>query len=242
MLYYVVMLKFLDAYVVQARLAPMFVLVAPVAVTAIAWLPRDALDYVWSALGTLGAVVFLAELGRDLGKRREPVLFRRWGGTPTTLILSHGSTWLDAQTLARYHAKLQGLLPALHLPSGAEEQQDPDGARSTYESCVQYLREATRDHDRFLLVFAENISYGFRRNLWGVRRTGVAVSLVAVGGNAFFMYQQATAGQPVSVGGVIALVLAIILLVLWLVRIRPAWVESAARAYAERLVAACDRL
>src|SRR5205085_10566886 len=110
------MMQLLDIYVLQARLVPMFVLLLPVALTAMAWLPRGVADYVWGILGTLGAVMLLAELGRDMGKRREQALFQIWGGGPATLVLSHQYSWLDRHTLERYHSKLRQLLPPLRVP------------------------------------------------------------------------------------------------------------------------------
>src|SRR5438034_3723739 len=149
------MLQLLDVYVVQARLVPVFLVLLPAALTGFAWLPNGATDYLWGVLGTLGAVVVLAELGRDLGKRKEPALFQGWGGGPATVILSHQQSWLDRHTLERYHAKLNQLLPTLQLPTATQEAQQSAEAMVKYDSCVQYLRQVTRDRQKFPLVFAE---------------------------------------------------------------------------------------
>jgi len=236
------MLQLLDIYVLQARLVPMFVLLLPVALTAMAWLPRGAADYVWGILGTLGAVVLLAELGRDLGKQRERALFQSWGGGPATLILSHRHSWLDRHSLERYHSKLRQLLPTLQVPTATEEAQHPGDALVKYESCVQYLRQVTRDRQRFPLVFAENVSYGFRRNLWAMRPAGVFLTITALGIDGILIYRALVVSESLPVAPILVFVLEILLLVLWIVRFRPVWVKTAARAYAARLIAACQSL
>ena len=58
----------------------------------------------------------------------------------------------------------------------------------TYDSAARWLRKATRDRRQFNLVFTENVSYGFRRNLFGVRWIGGLVALlcaVADGGGLY---------------------------------------------------------
>jgi hypothetical protein len=236
------MFQLLDVYVIQARLVPMFILLLPITLTTLAWLPRGATDYIWGILGTLGAVVLLAELGRDQGKHKESALFRSWGGGPATLILSHRHSWLDQHTLLRYHAKLQLLMPTLQLPTLAEEEQQTDDALVKYESCVLYLRQVTRERTRFPLIFAENVSYGFRRNLWALRPTGIVLTLLFLGINGIFIYRTMLFSESLPIAPFVVFVLEILLLVLWIMRFRPRWVETAARAYAERLVAACENL
>lgn len=62
-----------------------------------------------------------------------------------------------------------------------QEQADPTAADHSYAAAVAVLREATRDTNRYPLVFAENVSYGFRRNCWAIRPFGIVTSSLAIG-------------------------------------------------------------
>ncbi|MEK7874780.1 MAG: hypothetical protein AAB325_01160, partial [Pseudomonadota bacterium] len=93
----------------------------------------------------------------------------------------------------------------------------------------------TRDTKKYGLLFQENVSYGYRRNVWGLRPIGIsicAVCCVIVGAYMFQLYQtEAQVGAEAAA----ALVFDLILLVLWLFRFSADWVRIPADAYAERL-------
>ena len=133
-------------------------------------------------------------------------------------------------------------MPELVLPSPAEEADDPAGADVIYRACADYLREATRDRERFPLVFAELVSYGFRRNTWGMRPAGIILAFLGVLISAgIFLYRYGVVGELSAVSGAAAVVNAA-LLVLWLLRITPEWVRVVADEYAKRLMATCETL
>ena len=169
----------LDRYSYRARLLPSLITFAPVALAAGTWsLHESAL---WKSLIVLltwlGFGMFLSQLGRDRGKNREQELFNAWGGKPTTKLLSHRLSRLNSATLNRYHAKLRTLLPDSRIPDRTGEMQSPNETLQTYDSCTLYLREKTRDSKAFPLVFAENVNFGFRRNLWAWKPFGLDKSL-----------------------------------------------------------------
>ena len=83
---------------------------------------------------------------------------------PCCVIPIHGST---RQQRNRYRAFLQVAVPALALASPEEERTNPDEAEDGYESANSWLLAQTMDRERFRLQFAENINYGFRRNVLG---------------------------------------------------------------------------
>src|SRR6266849_6544320 len=157
-----------DKYTYHARLLPILITLLPLGLGLAAWFPGQAV--VWKFVGAIfisfGLTALLSQLGGDLGAQKEPLLFQMWGGVPTTRMLSYSLSKLDPFTLKRYHAKLRVLLPDLKIPEPGDEARNPSAARQVYSSCVLFLRENTRDRKRFPLVFAENVNYGFRRNLW----------------------------------------------------------------------------
>lgn len=233
-----------DRYTFSARFLPAALVLLPIGFAAAAWFPAQFVGWnVLVGLATAGGLAMvLAQVGRDQGKAKEPVLFTSWGGPPTTLMLRHRDTKLERPTLLRYHKKLSVLVPDCPAPSARAENGNPAAADALYTSWIRFLKEATRDHDKFRVVFAENINYGFRRNLWGMKPAAIfvtVVGIVAALGRMGFVYWRDAEILPVA--GV-ALVFTVFLLVLWLMRFTPAWVRTAADAYAERLLATCDTL
>lgn len=226
----------------QARLLPMFVLLLPLGLLLLAWYPTTS---VWiGALEALGLPVILtallSQLGRDLGKKKEPVLFAEWGGMPTDRILSYSKTFLDGATFARYRAKLTALLPSVQFLDEAQELAVPDAALQVFRTCTNFLREKTRDHSKFPLIFAENVNYGFRRNLWAMRAAGIVISAIGTIGAAAPMLLMP--GSSISALEVTAVVINTCLFVFWLLRINKNWVRVTAEEYAKQLFAACEVL
>jgi hypothetical protein len=235
----------LDRYSYRARLLPALITFAPIALACGVWsLHESAL---WKSLivllAALGFGMFLSQLGRDRGKNRESELFNSWGGKPTTRLLSHRLTRLNAATLSRYHTKLKTLLPDLRIPDSAEEMRSPSDAMQTYESCTLFLREKTRDSKAFPLVFAENVNFGFRRNLWAWKPFGIiATCLGGAGGALFLLLRSRARGSDENLFAAVTIAVSFALLVLWIVVIKPSWVRVPAEAYADRLIGSLDNL
>lgn len=228
-----------DTYTLQARQKPALLVALPIGLLVAVWFPDKVVGWgiLASILTTFGFTALLAQVGRDQGKAKEPSLFALWGGKPTTRHLRHATSGLDWITLTRCHAKL-GAIVGIPAPTKQEEQTDPATADEVYEAYTKYLREATRD--RFSLVFAENVNYGFRRNLWGMKPAAVVLCIVGLVGSIGAVVYHSLTGFPGLAAGAIGLNL--VLLALWAMRVNPAWVRVAGDAYAERLLCACDNL
>lgn len=233
-----------DFYTFQTRLLPFFLVILPLALTLLTARPTQSLglDTVITLATSLGVTALFAQLGRDAGKRKESRLFQLWSGPPTSLLLSHQNSRLDRFTRARYQRKLESLIAGLTFPTPEGEKQDPNHAFGVYQTCVNYLREKTRDRKRFPLIYAENVNYGFRRNLWAMKPAGLFTAMLGVVGSATFSYKHFTATENVFIVGFVAVAINCALLAWWLLRINPNWVKLTAEAYAERLLAACDNL
>src|SRR5437016_6049647 len=157
----------LDSYGTRARLAPALLVGLPLAlpIGALGVGDNPAWSFLWSLITYCGGSLLLAEFGRDVGREKQANLFVSWGGTPTTRMLR----WREAGnvvTLARYHQKIRELLPRQHIPTSEEEARDPAGADHVYADVTAFLRAQTRDREQFSLLFEENCTFGFRRNLW----------------------------------------------------------------------------
>lgn len=54
-------------------------------------------------------------------------------------------------------------------PTAAQEQADPAAADGYYMRAGTWLRENTRDKKKFDILFNENVTYGYRRNLYALK-------------------------------------------------------------------------
>lgn len=232
-----------DTYNLRARVAPCVIVFLPVMLAVTSWWPGQAK---WpGVLAGMGASLafgaLLSQIGRDLGKAKQEKLFEKWGGVPTTRLLSHRSSSLNPKTLRRYHDALRQLRPDLRIPRSKEEElADVQAADSTYASCVDTLREVSRDKAKHPLVFEENVNFGFRRNLWAMKPSGI---LIAIGSAAacfirvwiYLILQQTIEPLP-AISGVVC----VAFIVIWWIRITPTWIRSAGFSYAERLLGICE--
>lgn len=233
-----------DAYTRQARLRPALIVVLPVALVAVMFFPGDLtlLGVLVSLLVGCGGTALLAQVGRDMGKQKEESLFKGWKGKPTTRMLRHCNA-PNASILAMRHHKLQTLLPNLRLPTAVEEVASPEKADEIYEACAAFLRNKTRDKEKFKLVFDENCSYGFRRNLWGMKPIGIALSVTGlVVSGTLIALDLLLWKTSISVSTIACAIGSFMLLLLWATWFTPDWVKIAADGYAERLLEACDEL
>jgi len=234
----------LDTYARKARLQPALLTALPLGLAALAWFPEGSTNWsiVWGLFIWCGGATLLTQIGRDRGKRIESRLYESWGGKPTTRFLRHCDA-PNKTALARHHKKLQTLLQDIEIPTAEREHLDINRADDTYEACVAFLREKTRDRKRFPLIFEENCNYGFRRNLLGMRAIGISVAIIGVIFTTFqIAYTYFIKGNMIHPIPVICGILSLLLLLGWIFWFTPDWVKIAAEAYAERLLASCDDL
>ena len=227
----------------------------PLGILLFIWMPGDSLPTggLLGIVSTGGGTALLAQIGRDRGRKKQSALWKSWGGSPTIQLLRFRDS-PNQVMLARWRAKLTGLWGQV-LPTAEEEARDPTAADQQYEAAASFLREATRDTSRFPLVFAENVNYGFRRNLWGLKPYGFVFAILAAAASwGLFLL---SAGLPTAEpwldtvvtdpsGAIITRLAGSVLntaaVVLWVFFITSGWVRTAAEAYAQRLLGALDTL
>lgn len=227
----------LDVYTLRARVYPGLLALLPLGITYAAAFPKQVTSL--TSLGPLllaaGALYLLSQFIRQAGKAKEPVLWRKWGGKPTTALLRlRVPVTPPSRDLVR--SRLARIAPDVVLPTLQEERADPAAADRRYDAAVSVLREATRSIEQFPVVFAENVTYGFRRNTWAIKPVGVVFSLVALLAAAV-VARQGGAKSPTPLLWV-ALAMDIFFTAFWLFTVTEKWVRRSAIAYAEALFAA----
>lgn len=223
-----------DAYTLRARTAPAVAAALPaVGLIGGALVAPSGVPKAGGLL--LGVILIVAsQLARDAGRRIQPDLWARWGGSPTVQLLRHRST-NDPTRVQRHHTRLQAIRGE-RLPSAEEEAADPAWADARYDDAVADLRDLTRERERFPLVFAENVNYGFRRNMLGLRRWALAVAGAAlVVAILLALFDDGTPGERLAAWGPSAAI-ALMAAVFWSRFVTPSWVRLAAAAYADRLL------
>lgn len=226
-----------DTYERKARLYPALLLVIPAVVTVIGIVATKLpfLEAIGAAIAGCGGAFFLSQLARDAGKKGEEGLFAKWGGVPSVAIFRHSDPRLDSITKARYHRRLSALVSGAKAPSAEQERTDPTAADQIYTAWSAYLRVNTRDTKKYFLLFQENVNYGYRRNVWGLRPIGIIATTICFAIATIWSYHLYRVAGTVTNEAVAALAFTFLFLLFWIFRFSSDWVRVPADAYAERL-------
>jgi hypothetical protein len=223
-----------DEYSRNARLYPGLIVAAPIILVAALFLPREPMLIVASVVVSAGMMLLLANFARSRGKSLEKRLIRRWDGFPTTKMLRHR----QPQNAAQFERRRQRLekLYGKQLPTRSEEAAHADRADETYVDATRFLivrvNEQRADFPR---VHEENITYGFARNLLGLKPIAIIVILVAAIVDGVVVLTDRNEVVAVAI-----LTLHLALLVFWVLFVKPSWVLQAGQTYAERLFETLD--
>lgn len=245
--------KHFDHYVINARLKPALFALMPIAITTLAWCPKAQQlgGVILTFLITFGVIAFLSNLVSNLGNKLQEKLYKIWGGAPTTTLLRYSDDTLDIYSKQRYHKWLQSKLPNLMMPSPDVEARDPINADYIYASATNFLREYTRDKTKFPMVYSDNVSYGYSRNLFVLRPIGIGVTLASIFLNMILLYFYFVhAGLPLAhfannnisiiIFGSGATIASFIVLLIFTFTINETYVQGRAIRYAKSLLAVCE--
>ncbi|WP_051440948.1 hypothetical protein M728_005174 (plasmid) [Ensifer sp. WSM1721] len=180
-----------DTYTLRARIIPALIAAIPVFVLATLSVPWDrfSLPQVLSSLSVAILLFALSDFARRHGRRIEPKIYAKAGGKPTVTMLRHRDSTLDEVTKAKIVAFLSSKI-AERPPTVQEEDSDPIRADAFYERCGTWLRENTRDQKRFAILFNDNVTYGYRRNLLGLKPIALTLNtIVLLAGLAVLFYR-----------------------------------------------------
>jgi hypothetical protein len=243
--------KLFDSYNRVARLYPALLAIAPILCSAIVVFPSIVSNVPRSTAAVFGMsclAYFLASIARSRGKKIEEQLLAKWGGWPTTVMLRHRDDRIDRVTKARYHAALAALCPDISMPLAVDEQNSPSGADDNYRSATKHLIEMRRGPE-YQMLHRENASYGFRRNMLGLKPVALAVAAIAALVTALGWWTVVSPGPtwPSVQASIVTYPYLPVLLafdagyfLLWATMINENFVRQAAREYTEALFRTLD--
>lgn len=237
-------MKFFDEYSLKARVAPITIMLMPVAVNIYVWTPETyrSITGISSAVVLVALSILGSSFGRHYGKTKEQELWRSWGGPPTTQLLRHNNSDVNPIQRERYHRLIKRLMPEVVIPTKEQEAADVVAADQIYESCISFLISNTRDTKKFGLLFQENINYGFLRNLWGLKKFGICTTLLGICSSGVFTYYKYVFQGIISEFGIMDILLCVFLFVLWITWVKPSTIRVAANAYGGRLLECSEQL
>jgi len=230
--------KLFDAYSLRARLFPAIIAAAP-ALAALALLISWKSFGLSNLVATLGLLVLLfaiADLSRSRGKAIEGKLYDEHGGMPSITMFRRNDTTLDAGSKDRYREFLAGKL-GVAVPTVHEENTDQGAADAFYGQCGNWLRQNTRDTKKFSILFNENVTYGFRRNLLGVKVLALCLNVIIVVLCAFILWRTSWAiDTPIGNKTTVVLVVVAAHAAYMLLAVSHTAVWDAAKAYGRELI------
>jgi hypothetical protein len=232
----------LDYYSLKARVYPSFIVLLPILFLAIFYITDFKIYYhYFTAFASIGLFSYLlSQVGRDRGKIKERELFKLWGGKPSTQILRHSNSILDSHTKSRFHNILAAKIGNIVLPTEYDESLNPQKADEIYDSCTRYLISKTRDNEKYNLLFKENTSYGFRRNLWGMKTWGLFILFICTIIHLTVATKYLTTFSFKPTQDVYLYFGFAIILIFWTAVVNPNWIKLVADEYAKRLYETLD--
>lgn len=232
-----------NPYERRARLAPMLIALAPMIALGVLYIPgltnlglkSAAAVLVYGTISTL-----LAAQARQAGKRLEPKLKVEWGGWPSMMIFRHRDSWINPITKSNIHVAMARTVPSTYAPTPEQEAQNPAEADNVYLAWSEYLRILARNNEKhFPHVFRESMSYGFHRNLYGLKTFAISVLLISITATAFVAWQKYKPAQVVPVPEAISLGIFVLMLLFWIFVVTRESVKRASYDYASRLIDDC---
>jgi hypothetical protein len=225
-----------DDYDRYARLYPALILIAPIsiAILPILIVNYDIFKILMSLFLVCGMPFLLGQMIRDMGKHKEKELFNKWGGMPSSAVFRYRDEAIDQITKCHYHKILANFVPDTKLFTPEEENEHPQDADNVYLAWSNFLRVQTRDTKKFNLIHAENINYGFRRNIFGCRIIGIIISLLSNLSFIFYIYITSKSSN-IDYITIISIISNFFILQLWIFYFTDKWVRIPANAYAMRL-------
>jgi hypothetical protein len=229
--------NFTDPYDRKARLYPALICLFPIMISIAISFPKTFSTFsgfVALAAGT-GLLQFLTHLARDRGKALEEELYYKWGGMPSVTLFRHRDDRISKPAKIKYH-NFMSRASNINAPTKEEESSQPTIADEIYLSWSDFLRGKTRDKKKFELIFKENINYGFRRNLLGIKWYCVLSSLTAL----TILFSPIINSGKITELIISTALLCTLYIFIFIIVVTDSWVKVVADSYGKQLIEAIN--
>lgn len=234
----------LDKYSIYARIYPATICALPPIIYFFSYYRDFYNNYIGIVAISIscGAIVIISQFVRSAGLSiQKKLLAVHWGKLPTTKCLRLRDETIDIHTKNRYHNFLKKNIEQWMPPNDIdEEQSNRDHFDNLYDSAVKWLIANSRDDK---LILTENMNYGFRRNLLGLKPYGIAICLITI----FISIYNICVSVNLFHGNYIddslpSILINSLILLWWFTKIKSEWVTESAYKYATALLATCDKI
>lgn len=222
-----------DSYTLQARVWPGTLALLPVTVMAALLSAPPPLRIVMSLLGAAGVPFLVVNWIRDRGKDCEEILKVAWDGLPTTRRLRWNGN--DHGAVFRRRRRVLEQVTGIVLPTQAEERASPEEADAVYVDATRaFIVRSRGKGETAKLLQKENVAFGFRRNMLGLRVYAVCLAAAGCVVSAFWALSASITRGGASLAVDVAMIL------VWGVLVSPDWVKRQAEVYADTLFSLLD--
>lgn len=228
----------MNSYNLKARVYPVILTLIPIIIIGFIYsIQLQSYYQILVSFGVTTALFFLfSQLGRDKGKSLEKEMWKKWGGIPSTQVFRYSDNTIDKHTKIRYHKKLMELTGVGENINEMFETTSPNDADEVYKSWSNYLISKSRDTKKYNLLFQENVNYGFRRNLFGLKTFAIIIIILLMIGCVTYSFIIGNYQLDYSKELIISEIILVLFLIFWISKIRENWIKSVAFSYAERLI------
>lgn len=232
-----------DLYTIKARLAPAIIAVTPSIALLIAVLGIQSFDasQVWATIGLVVILFALSNVSREAGKRIQGRVYRDNDGWPTFDPLYYADRTFSDDAKLKYLRFLSGKL-GRPFPTMEDALSNPLAARQFYNEAATWLREATRDTNQFRIIYDENITYGYFRNLLGLKWISLALNAVVMIICILVLFQYVPWFKDIASSLRYVLAVSIIHGLYVMFGVTEARMKSASSRYARQLLLACENM
>lgn len=219
-----------DDYDRRAKIMPVVIFTIPMLVFMVTGFINKGIMSVITFIVNIAVIYLIGMNVRNLGKTAERKMLLEWGGMQTAILMRHSDNTIDAITKSRYHRFLEQSTNQ-QLPSEEEERINQNNADRKYQSCIWWLIQRTREDK---MVKNNLISYGYIRNLYGLKNIAIIIYLVCIVMNIYLYINNKFDMAVVNI------VVFCIWIFMFLILVRKDTAKREAKKYALSLIRKCD--